>query len=34
MADIEARDPYQLRAEDVREAPTNFTAMFRLIGPG
>ncbi len=34
MADIEATDPYQLRAEDVREAPTNFTAMFRLIGPG
>ena len=34
MADTQAKDPYELRAEDVREAPTNLPATFRLIGPG
>ena len=34
MAETDARDPYELRAGDVKEAPTSFLAMFRLIGPG
>ena len=27
-------DPYELRAEDVREAPTTFRGRFRYLGPG
>ncbi|MEV0551839.1 MULTISPECIES: Nramp family divalent metal transporter [unclassified Streptomyces] len=27
-------DPYALRAEDVREAPTTFTGRLRHLGPG
>jgi Mn2+/Fe2+ NRAMP family transporter len=34
MADTLPQDPYELRREDIEEAPTAFVEIFRRIGPG